>query len=129
MVGEIAIVAIVVLVIGIIAGCCILWQNGYRNSQANVTIAVNDKERKGADGDGYLIYAKGETFTIEDSATFGQYYSSDLYGSLERGKKYDCTVAGWRNGRWSTYRNIIKCSPHEEPVAPTTSVPDTKVAQ
>lgn len=110
---AIVLAIIAITAVALIVGIIVLVANSYRATQRDISITVNDKERNGTNGDGYLVFAKGETFSITDSTLYGQFNSSDIYGSLQRGKTYDCSVVGWRNGFFSMYRNIIKCTEQE----------------
>jgi hypothetical protein len=87
----------------------------YKTSRDTIKIQVKDKERV-VQGSGsstrsrYLIYTPGETFEDTDAFfSFGKTNSSDLYGNLDRGGTYQCTVAGWRVHLFSDYRNLITC--------------------
>lgn len=82
----------------------------YRSTATSVSIHIDDKERIAEAKSGrYLVYSPSEVFEDTDSYSFWKLNSSDVYGSLERGKTYQCTVAGWRVPFFSQYRNIISC--------------------
>jgi hypothetical protein len=80
-----------------------------------VTFTVKDKERiVDSSGDSkYLVYTDVETFENTDVALKGKFNSSDLQGSLDRGKKYTCEVYGYRMPFFSSYRDLISCKPAE----------------
>lgn len=77
-----------------------------------VTITVSDKSvkrGKGNEDDKYLVYTKEDTtYEITDSLFMGRFDSSDLYGRIEVGKTYECTVAGYRIPFLSMYMNIYE---------------------
>lgn len=78
--------------------------------QRAVTFTVNDKERgSSASGDPTLIYTDKGVFKNVDDMWNDKHNSSDVYGQLTRGHKYECTVVGKRSRRWSTYPNILEC--------------------
>lgn len=56
-----------------------------------------------------LIYTDKGVFDNTDSTFPWKTRSSDVYNQLEAGKTYTCTIAGWRNGWMSWYKNIITC--------------------
>ncbi|HFK5565293.1 TPA: hypothetical protein ACG0AB_000772 [Elizabethkingia anophelis] len=55
----------------------------------------------------YLVYTEAEVFECTDQLLTGKFNSSDVYGQLEKGKKYKFTVYGVRIPFMSSYRNII----------------------
>lgn len=57
-----------------------------------------------------LIYTDHGVYSNEDSVFPWKQRSSDIYNQLEEGKKYTCTVAGWRIGFFSSYKNIVDCN-------------------
>jgi hypothetical protein len=62
--------------------------------------------------DKYLIFTKlsnGEVRVFEntDSLIEGKFNSSDVYGSIEKGKTYKFETYGWRLPFFSAYENII----------------------
>lgn len=83
----------------------------------NVTFTVSDKERvcdsssNGSQTCRYLIYTDKGVFEDTDSITNGKFNSSDVYGELNRGSKYDAVVYGNRVGWLSWYPNIVKVTP------------------
>lgn len=107
-------IALTVAILGIIVcgvGCMI----GYYKSEW-VTITVTEKERvmdrhsqDGSVSSRYLIWSEDETFENTDTLLKGKFNSSDLYGQLKVGNTYDCEVYGWRNGFFSSYRNLVRC--------------------
>lgn len=110
-------VVIVLAIILVGVGTVITNFIGNYYKEESIVITVKDKERvANRDGDGakYLIWSEdGETFENVDSLFKGKFNSSDLYGQLERGKKYKCKVYGFRSGFWSMYRNLISCSEYK----------------
>lgn len=68
-----------------------------------IQLTDNDKQRS------QLIYAEGATYVNKDSWAMLKFNSSDIYGQLQVGRRYNCEVAGWRIGFFSKYKNIIKC--------------------
>lgn len=95
------------LILGAPIGC----EVAYYNSDETVTIEVTGKEtkRNGTYSDKYLIFTEGETFEVTDMWLAGEFNSSDDYGHLEQGKKYECDCYGWRIGWMSWYRNLKNC--------------------
>jgi hypothetical protein len=78
-------------------------------SETSVEFTVKDKERiHSGNTSYYLIYTDIETFKCTDNLFYGKWNSSDMYGSLERGKRYKAQVIGWRIPFLSMYRNIVK---------------------
>ena len=55
----------------------------------------------------YLIYTDVTTYEMCDSWFDGRWSTSDLYGKIEVGKKYRCTLRGYRIPFFSMYPNII----------------------
>jgi hypothetical protein len=98
------------LIIICLLGSCVYTEGNYRK----VTVTVTDKGIKNYKGGSkYLIYTKDEnnkiaTYRIEDSLVQGKFNSSDIYGSIEVGKKYTFEIAGERNEFLSMYPNIVK---------------------
>lgn len=103
--NEKAIIAMLIaLVVGLPA-----WGISLRCSEDTVDITVMSKERivKG-DSSKYLVWAdNGEVYANEDSFFFWKWNSSDLYGKLEKGKRYRITKCGWRVRFLSMYENMI----------------------
>lgn len=84
-----------------------------QNSNKRQVIAtVTEKTVKNEGNSGkYLIFTKDkdvEVYTIRDDIFQGRWDSSDLYGSIEEGKKYTFTVVGVRNHFFSLYPNILE---------------------
>lgn len=77
------------------------------------TVTVTGKERvNNDDGSKYLIFGEkenGETLVVEnvDSILRGKFNSSDFYGQLKIGNKYEITVVGARVPFSSMYENVI----------------------
>lgn len=108
-IGGIIVAVLVVVVVGIAIA---------RSTEKTVTFTVKDKTTKiscdrGDDGGGckdeYIIYTDKGTFKDTDALFFFKFNSSDVYGQLDRGKRYACKVYGWRNHWTSSYPNIISC--------------------
>ena len=80
-----------------------------RFAEDNITITITDKDikRSGSEDDKYLIYTDNGTYEITDTIAYWRWDSSDLYGSIQVGETYNCTVAGWRIPLLSEYQNII----------------------
>src|SRR5699024_6375362 len=69
---------------------------------------VNDKESvKTQDSHQYRVYTSCGTFKIEDSLYLMRIDSADIYGSIEKDKKYDFKIHGTRNGFLSMFPNVI----------------------
>lgn len=77
------------------------------------TVTVTDKERvNNDDGSKYLIFGEkenGEVLVVEnvDSMLRGKFNSSDVYGQIKIGNKYEITVVGVRVPFFSMYENVI----------------------
>jgi hypothetical protein len=99
-------VAAIIVILFVCLGPCI-----YRASEDTVTITVTEKDRvtsRAAESSQYLVWTtQGECFSVSDSVSYFSCNASDRYGRLKAGKTYRCTVAGWRFGCASMYRNII----------------------
>jgi len=111
--------AILLLLILWCCGSCI----GTVSNQADMTATVIKAERinnRSNNGSRYLVFTKDvkslsgdssateEVFEDTDEWVFGKFNSSDLYGSLTPGTRYQFHVSGVRNQMFSWYRNIIK---------------------
>lgn len=103
----VAVVAFLILVFG---GSCVM-QHATKDT---TTFTVDRRERvnNGEDNSKYLVWITrddGTTETLEctDTLAFGKFNSSDLYGRLKEGRRFKATVAGYRFGCTSSYRNII----------------------
>ena len=109
-IGAVVLLAVAVLLGAIIVGIC-NFAGSYLHNET-VTFTVTEKERimdRDGSGSRYLIWSENETFENIDSLVKGKFNSSDLYGKLKVGETYTCEVYGWRNGFFSSYRNIVKC--------------------
>lgn len=115
---NLLVVGLVVAILGVVG----LGVGGYvwwlKLTEEVVTVYVKDKIVKAyKSGDGikekYLIFGDGETFEITDSTIYWRFNSSDLYGSMDKGKTYDCLVVGRRRPYLSHYRNIISVEEKE----------------
>lgn len=98
----------------------------YYSSEEQIEVIVNDKERV-SDGDKssrYLVFAEGETFECTDEVLKGKFNSSDIYGMLKSGKRYQFKVIGFRVPFLSWYRNILSVYEldDEQPTEPAETV-------
>lgn len=86
-----------------------------KGTQRQVTFTVQDKIVKSV-GSGnnttqeYLIFTDKGIFKDTDSLLNWKFNSSDVYGQLQKGHKYDCRVFGYRFGFTSDYPDILKCT-------------------
>ncbi len=104
-------------IFGLFAGAALLaalvvYPVSYRGSTKAVTFTVSEKERVvQSNGDSvssrYLVYTNTGVYENTDSFLFGKFNSSDVHGQLKVGKRYKCTVAGWRIPFFSCYPNIV----------------------
>ena len=83
-----------------------------KNTSTVVITTVTDKERvtyqNGETIDSkYLIFTEAETFECTDQLLVGKVNSSDVYGMIQKDKKYKFTVYGVRIPFLSMYRNIV----------------------
>lgn len=62
----------------------------------------------------YLIYTDHGVFRNDDALWFWKYNSSDFYGNLDKDKRYDLKVYGWRIGFFSMYPNIVRMKETKE---------------
>ncbi|HFK5582150.1 TPA: hypothetical protein ACG0AV_002080 [Elizabethkingia anophelis] len=102
--------SILISVIGVLG----LFINYYliSSTKSDVITVVTGKERvtyaSGSTIESkYLVYTEAEVFECTDQILTGKFNSSDVYGQLEKGKKYKFTVYGIRIPFISSYRNII----------------------
>lgn len=103
---------LVITLMGVTLILAVLYGIVYLNSEVPERMTVTDKERiTSSEESKYLVWSTEETFEITDTVLFWRFNSSDLYGSLEIGKKYCMNVAGWRVPILSWYRNIIEITP------------------
>ncbi len=100
------------VVVAIFLVCFTAWAVAYRSSAHQVTFTVNTKPPRIYNSTAYpnLIYTNRGVFQNTDSILFFKFRSSDVYNQIEEKKTYTCTVAGWRFGFLSWYRNIIDCN-------------------
>lgn len=107
--------AIVVIAIGIVF-LIVISISAYKGSERHVTTKVTDKERVcKSDGDGgtdceYLVFTEAGTFKLTDTVLYGRFNTSDVYGRIQKDKRYDLKVVGWRQGWSSSYPNIIEAT-------------------
>lgn len=83
--------------------------------QSDVTCTVTDKDRSTAtDKDGhsksvFRVYTEEcDTLGLADNWIAGNFNSSDLYGKIKVGKKYNFHTVGVRNGFLSLFPEITK---------------------
>ena len=98
------------LMIGGFLFLCLIVGIMYRGSARTATFTVN-KTTASAGAEGgieYRVFTNQGVFECQDSLMFGQFRSSDTFGKIEEGGTYTATVAGWRNGFFSMYPNIIE---------------------
>lgn len=99
----------VVAVIGVLLiGWALYYAYGTKHEE---TFVIKDKitKRNHEGDDKYLIYTNKGTFEDTDTLLNMKFNSSDVYGQLEKGKTYTCTVNGFRVPLFSSYKNILKC--------------------
>jgi hypothetical protein len=102
---------VVLTVILVLAAAGTTWYALVNSTRRDVTFRVTDKTVKfdSSHNSQYLIFTNRGVFKDTDSLLYFKFRSSDLYGSLERGRRYTCKVVGWRIGLFSEYPNLIKC--------------------
>jgi hypothetical protein len=92
-----------ILILALLLSSC-----SYMNEQT-IEAVVNDKERVNTrEYSYYLVFTDKGTFKIEDQLFYGNFNSSDIYGSLKRESKYKFTLHGYRIGFLSSYPVIEK---------------------
>ena len=85
----------------------------YYNSEKEYTVTITEKVVKNYNSDSkYLIFAEDSkqnmnVFEIEDTILYFRWNSSNLYGQLKVGQKYNIKVAGYRVEILNLYQNII----------------------
>lgn len=100
----------ILLIIAIIIG---IFSFVSYNSEKEYTVTVTDKIVKNYDDDSkYLIFTEDgegntQTYEIEDTWLRFRWDSSDMYGKLKVGEKYNIKTIGWRVQFFSWYENII----------------------
>ena len=105
------VVAIIALVASILLGrgCGCGGEGGGISaawSESTAIIKVSDKYT--TDGTRY-VDAEDETFQVLDSALFdGHWNAADVYRDLKKGGIYSVQCRGFRDGKWSQFRNIIE---------------------
>jgi hypothetical protein len=62
----------------------------------------------------YLIFTDAGVFRNDDSFWHFKYNSSDVYGLLDNGKRYNLKVYGWRIPILTMYPNIVKVTEVKE---------------
>ena len=98
------------IIIACIVGSCVYTEGNKRQ----ITVTVTDKGIKNYKQESkYLIYGKDDdkqivTCEISDSLIQGKFNSSEIYGSIEVGKKYTFEIVGERNELLSMYPNIVR---------------------
>jgi hypothetical protein len=84
--------------------------SGYGNKQAIKTTVTGKERIISRDGreSYYLIFTEAGTFKLEDDLFYGNFNSSDWYGSIHQDSTYEFQTVGYRNGLLSMYPNIVK---------------------
>lgn len=99
--GKVGIIAVLaILVVGFIA-LNLGTKVQVKNARVTKTERVNDR-----DSSYYLVFTDKGTFRVADSLWVGRWNSSDLYGSIEPGHRYDIKAYGLRIPLFSSYPNI-----------------------
>ena len=65
----------------------------------------------------YLIFTDHGVFRNDDAGWFAKFDSSDFYGNLDVGKRYDLKVYGWRIAILTMYPNIVRMKPAQPEAA------------
>jgi len=111
----------ILLAVGILIILCTIATNCYihMHKYYNTGIVIDKAIKRYDDKDKYLIFIKDEnnvstTYEITDSLYPFRYNSSDLYGYIETGYKYEFELRGYRIPILSMYPNIYKASKLEE---------------
>jgi hypothetical protein len=105
-------VNLIIALIVIIGG--ITWTAVKFNHKSNYNVVVTDKQIKRHDKkDKYMLYTedeKGKTYVFENVDSFfaWKWNSSDMYGEIKKGHKYELSVTGFRAPFFSMYPNIIE---------------------
>ena len=111
---------VTLIVLIVIGSLCIFTPvaciSAYRSTETTFDATVQKTERATyGSGDNqshkYLVYTDVQTFECTDSLLYMKWNSSDIYGSLQPGKRYRFRVVGWRSGFGSMYKNIIEATP------------------
>jgi len=77
-------------------------------TKSTVQFVVSDKERvMTSESSKYLVFTDGEVYENTDSLWYFKFNSSDVYGSLHEGQKYEAVVYGFRVPFLSWYKNIV----------------------
>lgn len=97
---------ILIIVVAIMLGSCAIQNSNERTEIGTVT----DKFVK---DDRYLVYCEDENgevdvYEIDDSFIYGRLNSSDYFGGIHVGTKYEFRVVGSRSPLLSWYPNIIE---------------------
>ena len=110
--GALAVIVILALIVTPFA----IYRHAKYASQRQLTFTVTklpDRNVYGGSSQSHsyanLVYTNKGTLQNVDSTFPWKRQSSDIYAQLVQGKTYTCTVAGWRNGFFSSYPNIIRC--------------------
>ena len=77
------------------------------HTESGQVFTIKDKAVVGKSGQ-YLIYTDKTTYEIDDTWLHGRWDSSDVYGKMEVGKTYICTLQGYRVPFFSMYPNILQ---------------------
>ncbi|MBX9727092.1 MAG: DUF1523 family protein [Rickettsiales bacterium] len=71
-------------------------------------ISTESDKRDGKVVSTYLIYTDQGVFRNDDAGWHVKFNSSDVYGNLDKGKRYRMKVYGWRIPIFSMYPNIVR---------------------
>ena len=110
---KLAKVVILMVFLLISVGILSSYAIAYRASAEDKVITIESKERittghgKNVRGK-WLVFTNEGPFEVTDTLVFGRWDSSNRYHRLKKGKTYKVTVAGWRWGFRSMYKNIIE---------------------
>lgn len=117
--GSVGIVVIALIVVAILVVPVLVYRHLKLNSIHKETFTIQkitDRDLQVISGGeskpspyAGLIYTDKGVYRNVDSTFPWKTRSSDLYNQLKTGKKYTCEIAGWRNGFFSKYKNIIDC--------------------
>lgn len=99
----------VVIVLSFVAALAAQFYYCYGTVE-EMQVAILDKERicdKSGQNCDYMVFTDKETFKNVDSIWHLKFRSSDIYGALQEGEKYQVVVQGFRIPFLSQYRNVL----------------------
>lgn len=110
--------AVVILVLGLIAGLGTWFGNFEYGSETSVVFTVKQvTDQATGSGHQYMVFTyeagtrtPAEVFKNTDAWFHGKSSSSNLQNYLTAGVTYRCTVYGYRDTWLSTYRDLLVCS-------------------